>query len=410
MKLIVHIDLNAFFVQVEELLDPSLKSKCVAVGGNTSRSVVSTANYAARKRGVNSGMSIKMAKELCPDLLIIDGNYRLYHDYSERFFNYLRKKFNQIEQTSIDECYIDMTQYFDKEHARDFLRDLQVDLFKETDLKCSIGCGENRFLAKMGSDYQKPLGLTLIFKEDVERILWPIPIEKMYGIGKKTAPKLINLGIKTIGDLAQTEDKKVKDLLGNSFLHYQNHANGEGSDELNYGSFDPTSVSAARTFNEDTCDDDELSNMIIHLSKQVSNELKEHNKTARCVIVTFRTSDFITTSKRMQFDTYSNEAAKIASRALQIYETYYNFTPLRLIGVGVADAINVEDVQEQLNIFQVSQKRTKKNEVTIENIIESLNKSSKIKFQKASEIKKQNEKRKKDGEYQGRFHIPEEEK
>ncbi len=380
MKLIAHIDLNAFFVQVEELKDPSLKTKFVAVGGNSSRSVVCSANYLARKRGVHSGMSIKKAKELCPGIVILDGHYGLYSEYSHRFFDYLRKIFNRIMQTSIDECYIDITEFTDKEHARDFLRDLQIDLFKDTDLKCSIGCGPNKFLAKMGSDYQKPMGLTMIFKEDVERILWPIPIGDMYGIGKKTAPTLISLGVKTIGDLANTLDTKVMKILGSMFLYHKQHAMGEGNDELNYEHFDPKSVSAARTFLEDTSDEEELSNMIIKLSKQVSKELIKYKKTSKCVVVTFRTADFVTNSKRKQFDTYENDAAKIASRALQIFETYYKYEPLRLIGVGVSDVINTFDATEQMNIYM-------------------------IKKEEKSAVKEEQRKETSDGGYENRFHI-----
>lgn len=406
MKLIAHIDLNAFFVQVEELFNSSLKNKYVAIGRDTSRSVVSTANYLARTKGVHSGMPIKMAKEICPELIIVSDNFKQYSIYSRKFFSYLEKKFKQIEQTSIDECYIDISDYTDKEHARDFLRDLQIELFKETELKCSIGCGENKFLAKMGSDYQKPLGLTMIFKENVKDILWNIPIENMYGIGKKTAPVLKGLGIITIKDLALCEDKRVAKVLGTNFLHLKSHARGEGSDVLHYENFDPKSVSSARTFANDTSDSEELSSMVIHLAKQVSDELKKYHKTSRCVVITFRTPDFVTTSKRKQFDTYSNDQSLLVSRALQVFETYYNDQPLRLIGVGVSDVIDIEDAADQLSIFDMIENNKDNVEINdIENLIESINKSPGVKVMKASEIKTLKKKKK---EYGGRFHIKEE--
>ena len=235
MRLVLHIDLNAFFAQVEVNRNPALKGKPVAVGGGV-RGVVSTCSYEARKYGVHSGMPLSDAYKLCPDIVMIPGDYREYSRQSHLFFDAVRSFFPRIEKASIDECYADATDFLqdiedDEEAMYERLFDVQMKLLRKTSLKCSMGLGHTRFMAKMGSDFKKPLGITLLLRpEEWQAKIWPLPIGKMYGIGEMTAPKLEAVGITTIGDLAVTASAGSKNVLGSSFDYLVGWVNGLGSD------------------------------------------------------------------------------------------------------------------------------------------------------------------------------------
>lgn len=338
MKKIVHIDLNAFFAQAEVLLNPKLANKAIAIGSDHNRGVISTSSYEARKAGVYSGMSTSEALIKCPDLIIIDVHYSYYKLLSERFFSYLRERYPIIQQASIDECYIDMTDQI-KEPYYDYLFDLQLNLYKTCQLKCSIGLGETKFLAKMASDYKKPLGITIIMKKDIPEILWPIKIEKMYGIGKKSAPRLVELGIKTIGDLAKTDDERVKRLLGKSFTYHQAHANGYGDNIVDSDYRDPKSISVERTLSFDVSNEDELIEDFKYCVVELVKELKKKRKKATSISIKLRDNNFSTRSKRQTIKSTSDES-EIFLVVSKLFEEFYDHKPLRLIGVG---AEKIED-------------------------------------------------------------------
>ena len=177
-----HIDMNAFFVNAEILLDPSLKGKPVAVSGTTRRSVVSTASYEARAFGVHSAQPIQEAIKLCPDLVIVSGHYQYYRELSEQFMNIVKRYTSEIEQASIDECYADVTDTIMKlQRPLDLAVRIQKEILTELGLPCSIGVGPNMFLAKMASDMKKPMGITVLRIRDVKDKMWPLPIWDMRG-------------------------------------------------------------------------------------------------------------------------------------------------------------------------------------------------------------------------------------
>ncbi len=332
-KIIAHVDLNAFFVQCEIRENPSLMNLPVAIGYDGKRGVISTSSYEARKRGVNSGMPVSTAKRKCPELVLVPSHFDLYRRYSKNFFSFLRKRYPILEQASIDECYIDMTKEADREHLHDYLFDLSMELYRATDLKCSIGVGWTKFLAKMGSDYKKPLGLTIFTHENFQAMLFPLPIEKMFGIGAKSAPKLRDLGINTIGDFYHFSYPEEKKIFGSYFTELRNQLDGIGNDVVDTSGFDPKSISAERTFLNDESNEDELEEMIYQCAKDCTNELLAYHKVTDCVGLKLRTPAFVTKSKRITLKEKTDSLEVIYSAALSILRNVYHGQSYRLIGV-----------------------------------------------------------------------------
>lgn len=358
MRNILHIDLNAFFYQCEENINPELAKKNVAIGGDHRRGVLSTCNYPARKLGIHSGMPSITAKRICPDLIILRGNYRLYSQVSHRFMNFLKDKFPILEQVSIDECYIDITKYVTDETAHDFLIDLQLEIYKKLGLQCSMGYAHTKFLAKMCSDFKKPYGLTCIYNQEYKELFWPLPIGKMWGVGKKTAPKLEAAGIKTIGQLANADPNQIKKVVGSVYSTYLKWANGLGSDRVNVLKSEAKSISNATTFIEDIDDVDILKDQLRKLTKEVVDSLKRHKQLTDKVVVQIRNSDFVTHSKRASIAGETDDFEEIYLAVLRLFLDFYKGQPVRLLGVGI-EVSKSEGNYQQLNLFNPTKSNKK---------------------------------------------------
>jgi DNA polymerase-4 len=200
-KIIFHIDINAFFASAETLRDPSLKNKPIAVCSNKRGSVVTTANYIAREYGVRSAMPLAEALKLCPHLVVTGVHFDLYEKISAQFVALCRKYTEIVEVASVDECYLDVTETIAKyKRPLDLALVIRKDIKKNIGLDVSIGIAPNRFLAKMASDIKKPNGLTVLRQKEVESKLWPLPIDRMHGVGTKSAELLKAIGMLTVGD------------------------------------------------------------------------------------------------------------------------------------------------------------------------------------------------------------------
>ena len=208
VRIIFHIDMNAYFCSVACILYPSLRGEAFAIGReNTYKGVISTASYEARALGIHAAMPISEAYKIKPDLKVISIDYKYYQDYHNKFVNIIKEYSNLIEVASIDELYADMTDISKSKHPIVLAKEIQLRLLKELGLSCSIGIAPTLFLAKMASDIKKPLGITVIRKKDVKDILYPLSVKEIFGIGKKTYPKLINGGINTIAEFMMPENK-----------------------------------------------------------------------------------------------------------------------------------------------------------------------------------------------------------
>ena len=393
-KVIVHIDLNMFFVRCEEIRDPSIIGKAVAVGHDGRGGIVSTCSYEARKYGVHSGQPMFQAKKCCPHLIIKPVDFEFYHHYSHLFFEYVKKYTSIIEKASVDECYADFTEVVKGiKDINGFFKNFQDTLFKETKLMCSIGVAPTKFLAKMGSDYKKPMGITIIRRRDIAKILYPLSIDKFWGIGKKTEPKLRAIGIKTIGDFAilvNQEDPRITKLLGKFFYVIKDWINGYGDDEIIVEPFDPKSIGNSRTFSHDTSDYEEIKSMFLYLSKEVSLRAKEERKVGTTIQIVIkdaiRENDFISHNKSMTLDNPTNDADIIFTNAFKLYEKNFMGRLIRLAGVTLQNLINIEDMVIQMSLFDY-EKHEEENRTKL--LINELNrKLKKPILKRASEVKK----------------------
>lgn len=385
-KIILHIDLNAFFAMCELIKDPSLKGKPLIVGGSGRRGIVSTASYEARKLGIHSAMPTYMAVRRAPDLIIKEPDFKLYHHYSTLFFNYIKDNFSPlVEVASIDECYVDATDALKNvNNPLEKIKQLQTTILKELGLSCSIGVAPTKFLAKMASNLHKPLGLTVIRRRDIPRILWPLSIEEMYGVGKKSAPRLINLGIKTIGDLAKSDEESVKGLLGKNYFTLYEWANGRGSDEVVVEEEDPKSIGHSQTFLFDTDDYDEISALFKELSAGVSKRAVKEGKSGYTIQIVIRYFTFTTVNRSVTLNKPTNNELKIFYEAMKLFDKNYNNQPIRLLGVTLQNLVDEGSLREQLSLFDDFSKKTK-SEVIIELLNEEFESST---FIKASAVKK----------------------
>ena len=389
-KVIVHIDLNAFFARCEESKDPSLEGKPVAVGHDGRGGIVSTCSYAARKYGVSSAMPMFKAKQLCPKLIIKPGDYHFYSSMSKTFFKFVGRYTNLVEVASVDECFADFTEALKNEKdAIGFFRKLQDDLFKETGLKCSIGVSTTKFLAKMASDFQKPMGLTIIRKRDIEKMIFPLKVESMFGVGKKTAPRLKSVGIVTIGDLYQriiNEDEDVKNILGKSFYTLKEWLEGKGSDEIEMEKWDPKSIGNSTTLPFDTDNPSQIKEHFLDLSKEVSQRAKREEKLGHTIQIVVKDTSFKSFNKSVTLDNATNDYKVIYDNACKLYDAHFRNLTLRLVGVTLQNLIDPKEMAVQMSLFDYEKHEE---ESATKLLINELNRSlKKPLLKRASELEK----------------------
>ena len=215
-RIIIHLDMNAYFASVAEVVHPELKGKPIAIGSDSRRGIVSTASYEARKYGIHSAMPMYKAKQLCKNLVILDVDFETYEKYTYLFIQIIKRYSKVIEMASIDECYVDLSMY-SKEEADLIIKKIQYEILNELGLPCSIGVSYCKYLAKIASDIKKPLGITYINQSNLAQIVWKMDVFNLFGIGVKTSEKLKSLGINKVKDLIDPKNyDKVKSVLMNS--------------------------------------------------------------------------------------------------------------------------------------------------------------------------------------------------
>ena len=359
-RVIFHIDLNAFFASAEILKNSALEGQPIAVSGLNRRSVVSTASYEARSFGVHSAMPLHMALKKCPQLIVVQGTYSWYEELSERFFKYLKQFSPYIEPASIDECYLDVTQAI-KAYKRplDLAWVIQKRVMDDLHLPCSIGVAPNKFLAKMASDMRKPMGITILRKQEVPKKLWPLPISDMFGIGKKTLPLLIQEGIHTIGDLAAVENEsKIMTLLGKHAYGMIQHARGNGSNQLSYNT-SVQSISQSTTLDRDISDYHEVKTVFKRLAHALSVRAKQEDIKGSLISITIRYYDFTNAVRSISMQGYTNEESVLLEHALLLFDRNFNGKEIRHLGIGLGSLYSSKCSIDQISLFQSDEAKIK---------------------------------------------------
>ncbi len=358
-RIILHIDMDAFFISVEQRDDPSLRGKPAAVCGSLSRSVVTSATYEARPFGIRAGMSTQEAKRRCPELILVEGDHSKYTETAARIFSILKDYTPLVEVASIDEAYLDITQsqlLFKSPHH--IAQSIKNRILEKEQLTCSIGIAPNKLLAKLGSNLQKPDGFVLIQKEKVEEILKDLPVSKLYGIGPKLTEELNSMGIFTCGQLGKFQVPLLSKRFG--VIGERLHEMGLGFDDSPVIPFDEEedakSISHSVTLEEDTSDPTMLRKVLLQLSERVSRRMRKDGFYGRRIVLTVRYSDFYTFSKQKTISKWVNSGNEIFRQALEIYESISHPKPIRLLGVGVS---LLKKEWCQLDLFERNDKKEK---------------------------------------------------
>lgn len=370
-RIIFHIDMNCFFAACEIAQNPELKGLPIVVARDDvfRNGIILTASYEARKYGIYTTMLVKDAIKLCHNLIVVEPNHQLYSYYSKKFFDYLYSITKKVEPMSIDEGFMDVTDICKGEEAIKLAETIQKKLLNDYNLPCSIGIAPNKFLAKMASDMKKPLGITILRKRDVQTKMWPLPIEDIVGIGKKTAPKLHELGIHNIGDIANYKDvETLKNTIGNAMTEFLlNRVNGIDNSLVNYeNNEDVSSISNSSTFDVEQIDDKIFKNTLKVLTNSVSYRLEQDNYLAYTIGVQIKYNNFQTINRSRGLNIPINDSKQMYEIICDIFDDNYDgITPIRLLGVFANRLKKEETIHKQYTLFDDLDKLDKENNIHV---------------------------------------------
>lgn len=374
-RTILHLDLDAFFCSVEETRNNDLRGKPFAVGGKPDeRGVVASCSYAARKFGVRSAMPMSRALRLVPNLLIVPGRHKLYSEVSKQVMARLHNLTDLVEQISIDEAFLDISDLRDKNPER-IARELQADIRDELHLPSSIGIASNKLVAKIATEVGKkaakgngpPFGLTIVPAGEEAAFLVPLPADMLWGVGPKTFARLTELGIHTIGDIARWPENEMTRLFGENGRDLWRHAQGIDNRPIVTES-ETKSVSQETTFNVDIRDDKTLEKTLREQSKEVGRQLRKNDLAGKTVKLKIRWPDFTTLSRQTTLPTSTDNDDEIYRTAIKLMKTVRKPNQaVRLIGVGVS---RIGTPVRQLSLWDAGSEKSRKLQEVVDQLQE----------------------------------------
>lgn len=353
LRKIIHVDMDAFYASVEQLDNPDLKGKPLAVGGGEERGVVSAASYEARKFGVRSAMSGKLAKQKCPELIFVPPRFDRYKDISNQIRQIFLEYTDLVEPLSLDEAFLDVSENRHGHHsATEIAQEIRQRIFDETGLTASAGISINKFMAKIASDINKPNGQKTIKPAEVEKFLEQLPIHRFFGVGKSTAEKMHAWGIYNGYQLKQHSLDFLKTNFGKSGVHYYNIVRG-----IQHSAVRPNrgrkSIGAERTYSQNIIGDEAIFKALENISLIIEKRMKTSQKKGKTITVKIKFSDFQTISRSKTIETYTDNRIEILNISKELILTEHFKRSIRLIGISISNFKGKEIPQEIIKSEQL---------------------------------------------------------
>ena len=373
---ILHIDVNNAFLSwtaVEmlkngEFLD--IRTIPSVIGGDESRrsGIVLAKSTKAKEFGIKTGETLYSARKKCSGVKVYPSNYKIYSKYSDNLYKLLLEYTDKIERFSVDECFLDMTEYLMKDTLLNKANEISKRVKKELGFTVNIGVANNKLLAKMASDFQKPDKVHTLFKNEIQEKMWKLPVSELFMLGRKTVPKLYNMNIKTIGDLAKTDKELLIKKFGKHGKMMWEYANGIDEAEVVYKFEKPKGVGNSVTLAMDIGEKEKLEEVLLALTEQVTYRLRKYDLLANVVNVQMRTNNFIDFSHQKKLDNPTSNTKDIYLKAKELLnEMYKQNTFIRLVGVRVDGLVSKDEMQ--LSFF--SQEASEKQE-NIDKVVDDL--------------------------------------
>ena len=375
---ILHVDVNNAFLSwlaVYKLNNGEkidIRNQVSVIGGDeTKRSgIVLAKSPKAKQFGIITGETLYSARQKCKNLQIYQGNFKIYREYSNKLYNLLSEYTDKIERFSIDECFLDMTNYLMKDTLLNKAKEINKRVEKELGFTVNVGVAHNKLLAKMASDFTKPNKVHTLFEEEIPIKMWPLPISELFMIGKKTVPKLYNMKIRTIGDLAKTDKNILIKKFGKHGKLMWEYANGIDNSEVQYKEEKPKSIGNSITLPMDISNKEQLEEVLLALTEQVTYRLRKQELLANVVNVQLRTKDFQDFSHQSKLYSATSSTKEILKSAKSLLnEMFKKGMYIRLIGVRVDNLVSKDEIQ--LSLFGDSENQSKQK--NLDKVIDLLN-------------------------------------
>lgn len=355
---ILHVDVNNAFLSwtaVEMLkngAEVDIRTIPAIIGGDEEKrkGIVLAKSTPAKKYGIQTAEPIYFAKQKCPNLQIYQSNFKVYHQYSNSLYQLLCEYTDKIERFSIDECFLDVTEYIPKGKTQlQIAYEIHNRVKQELGFTVNIGVASNKLLAKMASDFTKPDKVHTLYQEEIPTKMWNLPVSELFMVGKRSLPKLERLGIKTIGDLAAKKQQEMINLFGKFGKTIWEYANGIDLSEVNAKQEQPKCIGNSATLPEDLSNIEKIQQVLLALTEQTTYRLRKHNLLASTIGVQIKNKDFKSYSHQKTLTTPTNSTKMIYETAKEILKECYHGEPIRLIGIRV-DKL-VEEAIQQISMF-----------------------------------------------------------